>query len=159
MGESPENGWIDVSEIDKESKSILKKGFDFKTLGITGVEKDCGLLIFEYDSPIEDDIISKAALQLSCERLKLSTQVDEDIEEYTNPDLVDLKFESSKIHEYLGAIMFIKFGEGSETSKIIGIDWIIAAKLVAIPMKDKIYVIWASEEKFPILMNIFLKLN
>ena len=158
MGESPENGWIDVSEIDKESKSLLKKGFDFKTLGITGEEKDCGLLIFEYDSPIEDDIISKAALKLSCERLKLSTQIDEDIEEYTNPDLEELKFESTKISEYLGAIMYIKFKEGSKTAKMIGTDWIIVAKLVAIPMKDKIYVIWGSEEKFPILMNIILQL-
>ena len=159
MGESLENGWIDLSEIDKESKSLLKKGFDFKTLGITGEEKDCGLLIFEYDSPIENDIISKAALQLSCERLRLSTQIDEDIEEYTNPDLEELKFESTKIKEYLGAIMYIKFKEGSKTAKMIGTDWIIAAKLVAIPMKNKIYVIWGSEEKFPILMNIILKLD
>lgn len=47
----------------------------------------------------------------------------------------------------------------SKTAKMIGTDWIIAAKLVAIPVENKINVIWGSEEKFPILMNIILKLS
>ncbi|TFG04594.1 MAG: hypothetical protein EU539_10515 [Promethearchaeota archaeon] len=159
MGDSLENGWIDLAEIDKDSKSLLEKGLNFKTLGITGEEKDCGLLIFEYSSSIGHDVFNKAALQLACERLKLSTQIDEDIEEFTNPDLEDLKFENTKIREYSGAIMYIKFREGSKTAKMIGTEWIIAAKLVAIPMENKIHVIWGSEEKFPILMNIILKLE
>jgi hypothetical protein len=158
MGEASENGWIDFSEIDKDSKSLLKKGYNFKTLGITGEEKDCGLFIFKYFSPIENDVIIKAALQLSCERLKLSTQVDEDIEEFSNPDLIDLKFENTKIRDYYGVIMYVKFKKGSKTAKIIEDDWIIAAKLVAIPVEDKINVIWGSEEKFPILMNMILQL-
>jgi len=158
-GESLDNGWIDVSEIDKESKSLLKKGFDFKTLGITGEEKDCGLLIFEYGSPIKNEIISRAALQLACERLKLSMQIDEDIEEYTNPDLKDIKFKNEKVEDYLGSKMSIRFKQGSKTAKMRGTDWIVAAKLVAIPVENKINVIWGSEEKFPILMNIILKLS
>jgi len=159
MGETSENGWIDVFEIDKESRSMLKKGFDFKTLGITGEEKDSGLLIFEYGSPVKNEIISRAALQLACERIKLITQVDEDIEEYTNPDLEDIKFENVKEHGYSGSNMYIRFKQGSKTAKMIGTDWIVAAKLVAIPVENKINVIWGSEEKFPILMNIILKLS
>ncbi len=158
MGEKLENGWIDVSEVDKDLQSYKKTAFIFKTLGITGVEKDCGLLVFEYRSVIENDIIIRAALQLSCEKLKLRTQIDEEIEEYTNPDLEDIKFVDTIIQDYLGAIMYLKFKEGSETANNVGTNWIVAAKLVAIHIEKKINVIWGSEEKFPVLMNIMLNL-
>ncbi|MHA1436990.1 MAG: helix-turn-helix domain-containing protein [Promethearchaeota archaeon] len=153
MGKNLANGWINLSEINKTSK---KKAFNFKTLGITGVEKDCGLLIFEYDSPVENDIVIRAALQLSCEKLKFSVQIGEDIEEYTNPDLKEIKFDNTEIQNYIGAIMYLKFKKGSKTANNVGTDWIIAAKLVAIPIDNKIYVIWGTEEKFPYLMNIII---
>ena len=86
-------------------------------------------------------------------------QVDEDIYEYTNPDLEDIKFVSEEVEKYLGAVMKSRFKQGSKTAKMIGTDWIVAAKLVAIPVENKINVIWGSEEKFPILMNIILKLS
>lgn len=158
MGEKLENGWIDVSEVDKDLQNYKKTAFIFKTLGITGAEKDCGLLIFEYRSVIENDITIRAALQLSCEKLKLRTQIDEEIEEYTNPDLEDIKFIDTIIQDYLGAIMYLKFKEGSETANNVGTNWIVAAKLVAIHIEKKINVIWGSEEKFPVLMNIMLNL-
>jgi predicted transcriptional regulator len=158
MGEKLENGWIDVSEVDKDLQSYKKTAFIFKTLGITGVEKDCGLLVFEYRSVIENAIIIRVALNLSCEKLKLRTQIDEEIEEYTNPDLEDIKFVDTIIQDYLGAIMYLKFKEGSETANNVGTNWIVAAKLVAIPIEKKINVIWGSEEKFPALMNIMLNL-
>lgn len=158
MGEKLENGWIDVSEVDKDLQKYKKTAFIFKTLGITGAEKDCGLLVFEYRSVIENDIIIRAALQLSCEKLKLRTQIDEEIEEYTNPDLEDIKFVDTIIQDYLGAIMYLKFKEGSETANNVGTNWIVAAKLVAIHIEKKINVIWGSEEKFPVLMNIMLNL-
>lgn len=158
MGEKLENGWIDVSEVDKDLQSYKKTAFIFKTLGITGVEKDCGLLVFEYRSVIENAIIIRVALNLSCEKLKLRTQIDEEIEEYTNPDLEDIKFVDTIFQDYLGAIMYLKFKEGSETANNVGTNWIVAAKLVAIPIEKKINVIWGSEEKFPVLMNIMLNL-
>jgi predicted transcriptional regulator len=158
MGEKLENGWIDVSEVDKDLQSYKKTAFIFKTLGITGVEKDCGLLVFEYRSVIENAIIIRVALHLSCEKLKLRTQIDEEIEEYTNPDLEDIKFVDTIFQDYLGAIMYLKFKEGSETANNVGTNWIVAAKLVAIHIEKKINVIWGSEEKFPVLMNIMLNL-
>jgi predicted transcriptional regulator len=159
MGEGLENGWINMSEVPKDLKPFKKGEFSFKTLGITGVEKDCGLLIFEYGSDIGNEIIIRAALQLACEKLKLGLQIDDDIEEYENPDLEDIKFDFTKIREYLGAFMYLKFKEGTKTANNVGTDWIIATKQVAIPIKEKIYVIWGSEEKFPILLDIILKLK
>ncbi len=55
--------------------------------------------------------------------------------------------------------MYLKFKEGSKTANNIGTDWIVAVKHLAIPIEDKIYVIWGSEEKFPILLSIILKLS
>ena len=159
MGEELENGWIDMSGVDKDLQSFKRNVFGFKTLGVTGVEKDCGLLIFEYGSVVENDIIVQAALQLSCEKLKMGLQIDEDIEEFINPDLEDVKFDFTNIHDYLGAIMYLKFKDGTETANNVGRDWIIATKQVAIPIKEKVYVIWGSEEKFPILLEIVLKLK
>jgi len=155
MGETFKNGWINLSEIDKEGEN---KAYNFKTLGITGVEKDCGLLIFEYGSSIENDIIIQAALQLSCEKLRLKLQVDEDIEEYTNPDLKEVKFDDTKFEDYLGAIMYLKFEKGSKTANNVGTNWITAAQQVAIPVEDKIHVIWGTQEKFPEIMEIISKL-
>ncbi|MHA1932879.1 MAG: helix-turn-helix domain-containing protein, partial [Promethearchaeota archaeon] len=159
MGEELENGWIDMSGVNKDLQSYKRNVFGFKTLGVTGVEKDCGLLIFEYGSVVENDIVVQAALQLSCEKLKMGLQIDEDIEEFANPDLEEVKFEFTEIRDYLGTMMYLKFKEGSETSNNVGTDWIIATKQVAIPIKEKVYVIWGSEEKFPILLNIILKLK
>jgi DNA-binding MarR family transcriptional regulator len=159
MGEELENGWIDMSEVDKDLQSFKRNVFGFKTLGVTGVEKDCGLLIFEYGGIVENDIVVQAALQLSSEKLKMGLQIDEEIEEFKIPDLKEVKFEFTEIRDYLGSILYLKFKDGSETANNVGIDWIIATKQVAIPIKEKVYVIWASEEKFPILLEIILKLK
>ena len=159
MGEELENGWIDMSGVDKDLQSFKRNVFGFKTLGVTGVEKDCGLLIFEYGSVVENNIIVQAGLQLSCEKLKMGLQIDEDIEEFKTPDLEDVKFDFTNIQDYLGAIMYLKFKEGSETANNVGRDWIIAAKQVAIPIGNRIFIVWGSEVKFPILLEIILKLK
>ena len=49
--------------------------------------------------------------------------------------------------------MYLKFKEGSKTANNVGNDWILAVKLVAIPVEQKINVIWATTEKF----DMFLK--
>jgi len=146
MGESSENGWIDVSK-------------DFNTLGIVGVEKDCGLIILEYGETVKEDVILQAALQLSYEKLKEHLQPEPEIEEFTIPDLEEIKIVHRKIDDYFGAIMELKFKEGSAIANNVGTDWIVAAKHVAVPVDDKIYVIWGSEEKFPILLSIILKIS
>ncbi|MFX0018424.1 MAG: helix-turn-helix domain-containing protein [Promethearchaeota archaeon] len=146
MGESSENGWIDVSK-------------EYNALGIIGVEKDCGLIIFEYDKAVKEEVIIQAALQLSYEKLKGHLQPDPIKEEFTNPDLKDIKITHTTISDYFGAIMHLKFKEDTKTANNIGTDWIVAAKHVAIPIDDKIYVIWGSEEKFPILLSIILRIS
>lgn len=146
MGKSSENGWIDVSK-------------DYNTLGIIGVEKDCGLIIFEYDKAVKEEVIIQAALQLSYEKLKGHLQPDPTKEEFTNPDLKDIKITHTTISDYFGAIMHLKFKEDTKTANNVGTDWIVAAKHVAIPIDDKIYVIWGSEEKFPILLSIILRIS
>jgi sugar-specific transcriptional regulator TrmB len=146
MGESSENGWIDVSK-------------DYNTLGIVGVEKDCGLIIFEYNKTVKEDIIIQAALQLSYEKLKEHLQPEPEIEDFTIPDLEEINIIHKKINDYFGAIMELKFKEGSSIANNVGTDWIIASKHVAVPIDDKIYVIWGSEEKFPILLSIILKIS
>jgi len=158
MGEALENGWIDISEIKKDFQLYSEKSFDYKTLGITGEEKDCGLIIFEYNKKVKEDVIIRAALQLSSEKMREPIQPDLDLKEYTIPDLEDIRIKDTKIQDYLGMTMYFKFKEGTETGNNVGTDWIVAARHVAIPLDDKIYVVWGSEEQFPILLSIILKL-
>jgi len=162
MGEELINGWIHVSDIDKDQKESEKEGFDFKTIGITGVDKDCGILIFEYFSNIENDIIIKAALQLSSQRFKLNLQLPKDFDKkkprFANPDLDEVKFEDIKFQDYLGVKMNLQFKKGSKTANNLGKDYIEFVKQVAIPIEDKIYVLWGTEEKFEDLIKIIKKL-
>ncbi|MFX1370751.1 MAG: helix-turn-helix domain-containing protein [Promethearchaeota archaeon] len=158
MGETLENGWMDMTEIKKDFQLYSEKSFDFNTLGVTGEEKDCGLIIFEYNKKVKEEVIIKAALQLSSEKMREPIQPDLDVKEYTIPDLEDIRIEDTKIQDYLGMTMYFKFKEGTETGNNVGTDWIVAARHVAIPLEDKIYVVWGSEEHFPILLSIILKL-
>lgn len=158
MGETLENGWIDISEIKKDFQLYSEKSFDYKSLGITGEEKDCGLIIFEYNKNVKEEVIIRAALQLSSEKMREPIQPDLDLKEFTIPDLEDIRIEDTKIQDYLGMTMYFKFKEGTETGNNVGTDWIVAARHVAVVIDDKIYVVWGSEEQFPILLSIILKL-
>jgi predicted transcriptional regulator len=146
MGESSENGWIDFSR-------------ENDTLGLIGLEKDCGLIVFEYDEIVKENVIIQAALQLSYERLKKYLQLDSNEKKIINQDIEDIKIKNININEYFGANMYIKFKEGTKSANNVGNDWILLTKHVAIPIEDKIYVIWGSEEKFPILLSIILKIR
>jgi len=158
MGETLENGWIDISEIKKDFQLYSETAFDFKSLGIMGKEKDCGLIIFEYNKKVSEEVIIRAALQLSSEKMREPIQPDLDIKEYTIPDLEDIKIRDTKIQDYFGMTMYFKFKEGTEIGNNIGTDWIVAARHVAVTLDDKIFVVWGSEEQFPILLSIILKL-
>ena len=158
MGETLENGWIDISEIKKDFQLYSEKSFDYKSLGITGEEKDCGLIIFEYNKNVKEEVIIRAALQLSSEKMREPIQPDLDLKEFTIPDLEEIRIEDTKIQDYLGMTMYFKFKDGTETGNNIGTDWIVAARHVAVVIDDKIYVVWGSEEQFPILLSIILRL-
>jgi predicted transcriptional regulator len=171
LGEKLENGWINVSDLERDLQDMYHKKFDFNTLGITGVEKDCGLIIFEYESPVNKDVIIRAALQLSFEKIRAKLFIQEDIEVeeqdkydeieegYKNPDLEDIKIVDTTLMDLYGADINIRFKKGSETANNVGEDWVIAAKQVAVPIENKIYIVWGSEEKFPYLLNLILKIR
>lgn len=158
MGETLENGWIDISEIKKDFQLYSEKSFDYKSLGITGEEKDCGLIIFEYNKNVKEEVIIRAALQLSSEKMREPIQPDLDLKEFTIPDLEEIRIEDTKIQDYLGMTMYFKFKDGTETGNNVGTDWIVASRHVAVVIDDKIYVVWGSEEQFPILLSIILRL-
>lgn len=158
MGETLENGWIDISEIKKDFQLYSEKSFDYKSLGITGEEKDCGLIIFEYNKNVKEEVIIRAALQLSSEKMREPIQPDLDLKEFTIPDLEEIRIEDTKIQDYLGMTMYFKFKDGTETGNNVGTDWIVASIHVAVVIDDKIYVVWGSEEQFPILLSIILRL-
>ena len=164
LGEKLENGWIDVSELEHDLQNMYSKEYDFNNLGVTGVEKDCGLLIFEYESPVDNHIVIRAALQLSFEKIRAKLFIYEDIDDdikrgYKNPDLEDIKIIDKKILDYYGAEVYIRFEKGSKTANNVGNDWVMAVKQVAIPIENKIYIVWGSEEKFTILLNMILKIS
>ena len=164
LGEKLENGWIDVSELEQDLQNMYSKEYNFNNLGVTGVEKDCGLLIFEYESPVDNHIIIRAALQLSFEKIRAKLFIYEDIDDdikrgYKNPDLEDIKIVDKQILDYYGSEVYIRFKKGSKTANNVGEDWIITVKQVAIPIENKIYIVWGSEEKFTILLNMILKLS
>jgi predicted transcriptional regulator len=163
LGEKLENGWIDVSELEHDLQSMYSKDYDFNNLGVTGVEKDCGLLIFEYESPVDNHIVIRAALQLSFEKIRAKLFIYEDIDDdikrgYKNPDLEEIKIVDKKILDYYGSEIYIRFKKGTEITNNVGEDWFIAVKQVAVPIENKIYIVWGSEEKFTILLNMILKL-
>lgn len=164
LGEKLENGWIDVSELEHDLQSMYSKDYDFNNLGVTGVEKDCGLLIFEYECPVDNYIVIRAALQLSFEKIRAKLFIYEDIDDdvergYKNPDLEEIKIVDQKILDYYGSEIQIRLKKGSETANNVGDDWFIAVKQVAVPIENKIYIVWGSEEKFTILLNMILKLG
>ncbi len=164
LGEKLENGWIDVSELEHDLQNMYSKEYDFNNLGVTGVDKDCGLLIFEYESPVDNNIVMRGALQLSFEKIRAKLFVYEDIDDdvkegYKNPDLDDIKIVDKKILDYYGSEVYIRFKKGTKTANNVGDDWIIAVKQVAVPIENKIYIVWGSEEKFTILLNMILKLS
>lgn len=164
LGEKLENGWIDISELEHDLQNMYSKEYDFNNLGVTGVEKDCGLLIFEYESPVDNHIVIRAALQLSFEKIRAKLFVWEDIDDdiergYKNPDLEEIKVADKKILDYYGSEVYIRFKKGSKTANNVGDDWFIALKQVAVPIENKIYIVWGSEEKFTILLNMILKIS
>jgi hypothetical protein len=122
-----------------------------------GLEKDFGIIIFEYENVIIDEIRIQDKLDL------IHGKIGQELEKLSKankiPDYEDKKIEYTKFQDNFGAIIYLKFKKGSETTKSLGDDWVSAIKLVAIPVENNIYVIWGSEEKFQIIMDMILNLK
>ncbi len=150
LGENIQNGW----KIDTSDTRDLKEPFDIEIQEIIGFEKDCGIVVFEYDRLIKDEEnLDRVKLRLYSEKIK------HQILEHNIMDLENIKIVESKIDDYLAAEVQIKFIENSITAKNLSNNWVNVAKLVAIPIDNRIYVIWGSEQKFPYLMNIIKNLK
>ncbi len=148
LSETPENGWHIISDANKD----LKMQFDIDIYEIIGFEKDCGIVIFEYDRIIKDEEnLDRVKLRLYTEKLKN--------EIVQHPDLEEIKVLESTIKNYLGAEISVKFREGTNSAINLGNDFITIIKLVAIPIDNKIYVVWGSKEKFTLLVNMILKIG
>lgn len=148
--EGSENGWF----FDTLDSNGLKKPFELKNEEIIGYEKDSGIVIYEYDRPIKnEENLDRVKLRLYSEKLK------QNIEEYQISDLEEIKIVETKIENYPGAELNIKFKANSKNANNLGKDWINVAKLVAIRLDNRIYVIWGSEGKFPYLLNIIQNLK
>jgi len=129
LGEDSKNGW----KIDILDSNNLKKPFDLDIQEIIGFEKDSGIVIIEYDRLIKDEEnLDRVKLRLYSESLK------QNIEEREISDLEDIKIVENKIENYLGAELNIKFRENTENANNLGKDWISIAKLVAIPLDNRI---------------------
>lgn len=146
-----------LPQIYKDAQSFGKEVFDIDVLGIMGLEKDFGIIIFEYEGiTLNDDRVrDKLALLYN----KIKEQIEKLKSQNKIQDFESMDIEYEKVEEYLGATIYLKFKEGSETVKKVGSDWVVAIKQVAIPIYNNIYVIWGSEEKFQNLVEVVLKLK
>jgi len=88
-----------------------------------------------------------------------SESLKQKIEDHRISDIKDIKIVETKIENYIGAELNIKFIENSKNANNLGNDWINVAKLVAIPIDNRVYVIWGSEQKFLYLLNIIQNLK
>jgi sugar-specific transcriptional regulator TrmB len=156
ISEYLKNG-TDFSQAYGDSQSFSRKVFDIDVLGIMGLEKDFGIIIFEYENVIIDEIRIQDKLDL------IHGKIGQELEKLSKankiPDYEDKKIVYTKFQDNFGAIIYLKFKEESETAKNLGDDWVIAIKLVAIPVENNIYVIWGSEEKFQMIMDMILNLK
>lgn len=152
--EDLENGWKIISDAEKDQKSQ----FDLDIQEIIGNEKDFGIVIYEYDRMIKgEENLDKVKLRIYSK--KLETIINERKEIGKLKDLADVKVKEIDIQNYVGSELCVRFKKGSETANSLGDDWIIVAKLVSIPIDNKIYIIWGSVGKFQILIDMFLKIG
>ncbi|MHA2007495.1 MAG: helix-turn-helix domain-containing protein [Promethearchaeota archaeon] len=148
------NGWKIITEVEKD----LKGQFDLDIQEIIGNEKDCGIVIYEYDRIIKgEENLDKVKLRLYSN--KLETIILERKEIGKLKDLNEVKVDEIDIQDYYGAIISVSYKSGSKVEDKAEKDWNIVAKLVSIPIDNKIYIIWGSEEKFQILMDMILKIG
>ncbi len=151
-------GFEKGTHIYDEIKSFGRDVFDIDVMGFMGLEKDFGIIIFEYERDIADDIRARDKLDLVYDKIKeqlkrLKAQEKlHDIEKIER----DSKIEYQKFRNYEGATIFLKFKSGSAPAKQLGEEWVPVIREVAIPIENIIYLIWGSMEKFSKLLNLVL---
>lgn len=149
-----ENGWNIITDVEKE----LKGQFDLDIQEIIGNEKDCGIVIYEYDRIIKgEENLDKLKLRIYSNKLENIILERKEIGKLEEVDKI--KVDEIDIQDYCGAIISIKFKSTKDPASYEGDNWSIIAKLVSIPIDNKIYIIWGSEEKFQILMDMILKIG
>ncbi|TXT63510.1 MAG: hypothetical protein BAJALOKI1v1_710005 [Promethearchaeota archaeon] len=152
---------LEKSQFYDQIQSFGKDVFDIDVLGFMGLEKDFGIIIFEYEEEIVDEIRAKDKLALVFDKIR--EQLKSLKEKGKLKDMGDIndnmKFEQDSIEKYDGANVYLKFKKGSPTAKQLGDDWILVIQEVAIPIDNVIYVIWASKEKFEQIKNLVLQLK
>jgi len=80
------------------------------------------LIIFEYNKKVKEEVIIRAALKLSSEKMREQIQPDLAIKESTNPDLGDIKVKDIKLQDHLDVTIYFKFKGGTETGNNVGLD-------------------------------------
>ena len=149
-----ENGWKIITDVEKG----LKSQFDLDIQEIIGNEKDCGIVIYEYDRIIKgEENLDKLKLRLYSN--KLETIILERKEIGKLEDVEEVKVDEIDIQDYYGAKISIKYKSVKDDASNGENAWNVIAKLVSIPIDNKIYIIWGSEEKFQILMDMILKIG
>jgi predicted transcriptional regulator len=148
------NGWNIITDVEKD----LKGQFDLDIQEIIGNEKDCGIVIYEYDRIIKGEE-NLDILKLRLYSNKLENIILERKEIGKLEDIEEVKVEEIDIQDYYGAVILIKYKSERNIPSLEENDWNIIAKLVSIPIDNKIYIIWGSEEKFQILMDMIVKIG
>jgi len=149
-----ENGWNIITDAEKD----LKGQFDLDIQEIIGNEKDCGIVIYEYDRIIKgEENLDKLKLRLYSNKLENIILERKEIGKLE--EVEEVRVEEIDIQKYCGAEISIKYKSEKNSSSPQENDWNIVAKLVSIPIDNKIYIIWGSEERFQILMDMIVKIG
>ncbi|MFX1338306.1 MAG: helix-turn-helix domain-containing protein, partial [Promethearchaeota archaeon] len=85
------NGWEDISKRYKDSQSLGREVFDIDVLGIMGLEKDFGIIFFEYDKDIIDELRVRDKLDLVYN--KIEEQIEKLKKEGVIPGFEQMKIE------------------------------------------------------------------
>lgn len=143
--------WKVISEVIEHSKSLGRSVFDYELRSPKGSRNDAGIILFDYNRNVEEDIdLSHEALILLKNKMKY------DIFHEENPVIADLKIVNEKIRGFMGGKIFFKFKKGTPPAKFMGTDWVEVGKHIAVPIKYKIFLIWAEIEHFEVILDVIL---
>jgi len=131
----------EVIEHTAGSEPILS--YDYELKGPKGFPKDSGLIIIEYDRIIEDD---SRLIREAFEMFKSKTEYE--IRKDKIPGFQDVKFEEINIDGYNGNKVLIKIRLKKNLWK--------AGYQAVIPLKNRIFFIFGSDENFQILKEMIL---
>lgn len=150
--------WKVKSEVIEHSESLGRIVYDYELIGHKGTfTQECGLIIFEYNYKrnIEND---NNLIQANLNLLLSKTEYEIKNKGKNNeiPDFEDVKLEETKFNGFLGAVVYIKFKEGSIVRNLTKEEWVLIGKEAAIPIKNKIFLIHGGDKNFQILKEVII---